>query len=106
MALILAPHVPSHSTPSALHLPAHSQGPQAARQGSAKEKPPPSEEASGFFTRGPLSREATLAFGLGVDEMFAVSEYLKELWLALNYINHSLKKLQAAEDSCGRAAVQ
>lgn len=38
--------------------------------------------------------------------MFAVSEYLKELWLALNYINHSLKKLQAAEDSCGRAAVQ
>jgi hypothetical protein len=24
--------------------------------------------------------------------MFAVSEHLKELWLAFNYINHSLKK--------------
>lgn len=37
--------------------------------------------------------------------MFAVSEHLKELWLAFNYINHSLKKLQAVEESYWSAAV-
>lgn len=37
--------------------------------------------------------------------MFAVSEYLKELWLALNYLNHSLKKLQAVEETDGWAVV-
>lgn len=38
--------------------------------------------------------------------MFAVSEYLKELWLAFNYINRSLKKPQAVEGSHRSAAVQ
>lgn len=37
--------------------------------------------------------------------MFAVSEYLRELWLTLSYINHNLKNLQAAEESYGTAAV-
>ena len=53
-----------HPTPPchALHLPTHWQGPPAGHQGSAKEKLLPSQEASGLVTRGPLSREATLAF--------------------------------------------